>query len=651
MALAQILLRGGTSAEWAAANPVLAARELAVDTTTKRVKVGDGQNAWSALPWVTMDAAEVARLEAAATALDAAADPYDAATATVLALPNGAARQELQRTIDAAVEGIDGGLARPLSRRIVLMGDSITAYNGGLSTATPVQSTGTFDSKGMWRWAQIMLEQDLDIIGNSGIGGQESAQILARFATDVINLQPGIVSILAGTNDDGPEDNTQANLQAMYEAASDANIFVVAFTIPPETNGALATYRQSVNTWIRQYVATHSGIVLVDLASVWRDASQAGFVARSDYMHDTTHPNTRGAQVAARAIADALRTVLSARVRDLPSALAPANMLTNGRFAGSGMSLAAGWSVIGGASYSYVPGPNGVGQRLAVTVPVGGSVTLTQNISRGVLLREGDSYDFTITVEPFDLETPGASTQRIAAWTQNYNGSSFLERKDAVYIDGGASYSSARFPSARGVFRTDPGKLVAGRTLAQVVVSLHGGGTYLLSDAVARNLSMIQAGIAAPENVPHTNLVANGTFETDATGWSGGDSATVARVTSDKHSGLAALQITHTASGNSDGRYQKVAIAPSALLNYVAWVKAPSGHAGRLNFNWFVGGGSYIGVTSVLYTGTGNWEKLIGTIPASSVPSTAGELLLSVARSDATGTPVVLVDDVDVWQV
>jgi hypothetical protein len=90
MALAQILLRGGTSAEWAASNPVLAERELAIDTTLKRVKVGDGQNAWSALPWVMIDAADVARLEAAADALVGAADVTDAAMTTVQADPTSA---------------------------------------------------------------------------------------------------------------------------------------------------------------------------------------------------------------------------------------------------------------------------------------------------------------------------------------------------------------------------------------------------------------------------------------------------------------------------------------------------------------------------------------------------------------------------------
>lgn len=44
--------RRGTSAEWAAANPILAAGELGIDTDTRVMKVGNGTLTWSALPVV-----------------------------------------------------------------------------------------------------------------------------------------------------------------------------------------------------------------------------------------------------------------------------------------------------------------------------------------------------------------------------------------------------------------------------------------------------------------------------------------------------------------------------------------------------------------------------------------------------------------------
>jgi len=47
----RIQLRGGTAAEWTAANPVLAAREPGVESDTGKQKIGDGVTAWSSLPY------------------------------------------------------------------------------------------------------------------------------------------------------------------------------------------------------------------------------------------------------------------------------------------------------------------------------------------------------------------------------------------------------------------------------------------------------------------------------------------------------------------------------------------------------------------------------------------------------------------------
>ena len=49
----QIQFRGGTAAEWAAENPVLAVRELAIETDTRKFKIGDGATAWNTLSYAT----------------------------------------------------------------------------------------------------------------------------------------------------------------------------------------------------------------------------------------------------------------------------------------------------------------------------------------------------------------------------------------------------------------------------------------------------------------------------------------------------------------------------------------------------------------------------------------------------------------------
>lgn len=46
-----IQLRGGTAADWTADNPVLAEREMALETDTGLFKIGNGVTAWNSLPY------------------------------------------------------------------------------------------------------------------------------------------------------------------------------------------------------------------------------------------------------------------------------------------------------------------------------------------------------------------------------------------------------------------------------------------------------------------------------------------------------------------------------------------------------------------------------------------------------------------------
>jgi hypothetical protein len=51
MGTRRLQIRKDTTANWTAANPVLASGEFGFDTTTKQFKVGDGATAWTTLNW------------------------------------------------------------------------------------------------------------------------------------------------------------------------------------------------------------------------------------------------------------------------------------------------------------------------------------------------------------------------------------------------------------------------------------------------------------------------------------------------------------------------------------------------------------------------------------------------------------------------
>lgn len=49
----RVQLRRGQAAAWAAKNPVLLAGELGIEIDTLRLKIGNGETAWNALPYYT----------------------------------------------------------------------------------------------------------------------------------------------------------------------------------------------------------------------------------------------------------------------------------------------------------------------------------------------------------------------------------------------------------------------------------------------------------------------------------------------------------------------------------------------------------------------------------------------------------------------
>ena len=77
---------------------------------------------------------------------------------------------------------------------------------------------------------------------NRGIGGQTTPQMLVRYRQDVINLEPKVVVILAGTNDiagnTGPmrNEDIEANFASFAELARVHGIHVVYSSILPVHN-------------------------------------------------------------------------------------------------------------------------------------------------------------------------------------------------------------------------------------------------------------------------------------------------------------------------------------------------------------------------------------------------------------------------------
>jgi hypothetical protein len=55
----QLQIRRGTASEWTAANSILAAGELAFESDTNKMKIGNGSTAWNSLGYATTTPTEL----------------------------------------------------------------------------------------------------------------------------------------------------------------------------------------------------------------------------------------------------------------------------------------------------------------------------------------------------------------------------------------------------------------------------------------------------------------------------------------------------------------------------------------------------------------------------------------------------------------
>jgi lysophospholipase L1-like esterase len=154
---------------------------------------------------------------------------------------------------------------------------------------------------------------------NRGISGQTSPQMLVRFRQDVIDLQPKVVVILAGTNDiagnTGPMtiEQTEANLESLADLATANHIKVVlcsvlpAYDFPWHPGLEPARKIDQVNAWMRDYAA-QKGFVYVDYHSAMKD-QRDGLPA--NLSKDGVHPTLAGYAIMAPLVEEGIAKSLA----------------------------------------------------------------------------------------------------------------------------------------------------------------------------------------------------------------------------------------------------------------------------------------------------------------------------------------------------
>lgn len=155
---------------------------------------------------------------------------------------------------------------------------------------------------------------------NRGISGQTSAQMLLRFAADVIALKPRALHLMCGVNDiagnTGPTTprDYQNNILAMIDLAEAHAIQVVlanltpvtAFLWAPEVRSPRSRVRE-LNAWIAD-LANKRGLVHVDYYAALADEDGA---FHPDFTRDGVHPTSKGYDVMAPICDNAIAAALT----------------------------------------------------------------------------------------------------------------------------------------------------------------------------------------------------------------------------------------------------------------------------------------------------------------------------------------------------
>ena len=165
-----------------------------------------------------------------------------------------------------------------------------------------------------WWPADSMFFKDNGFL-DRGIGGQTTVEMLTRFRTDVINLKPKAVVILAGTNDIAQNigyislENIFGNIVSMAELAKANGIDAVICSILPVYDypwrKGLEPAQKiiTLNKMLKEY-AKKNKLTYVDYHSAMKDERDG---LPEKYSKDGVHPNLDGYKVMEKIVLKALK--------------------------------------------------------------------------------------------------------------------------------------------------------------------------------------------------------------------------------------------------------------------------------------------------------------------------------------------------------
>lgn len=373
---------------------------------------------------------------------------------------------------------------------VVVFGDSLTEQGGeippgdayGVANGLTARNNPDCRVFAAWTWANVLLNQAFSVLANYGIGGQTTSQILAR-VDDVIALNPGWVIITAGTNNAGVAGGVaqaQSDLAAMLDAFEAAGIRAVLLTLPPRAGSYTGTQKGdtlAINEWIRQQARLRPGLLVADVFPALADGTASNYLATTlgfNPSSDGIHLSATGGYACGKVLADVLRPHINT-LTPYSNPNPGANLLTNGRPAGTTTAAPTGWNVSGGSGlvWSDVARADGAGswKQLVVgsgTVNVGVNATVD-----GTRLAVGDTVNAIGEFSASSMDQAAANdAQGIALSIRAWNGSTYTDFRYAFNYFRGPNNDHG------GVMRVPDFVVPGGTTLLTYQWELRGAMTF-----------------------------------------------------------------------------------------------------------------------------------------------------------------------------
>ena len=187
-------------------------------------------------------------------------------------------------------------MAEDTLKKIVCLGDSLTeGYNIDRKT----------------RWTKLLSNHLNIVIINSGISGDTTAGMLARFQCDVVVHKPSHLIILGGTNDlyfDWPDNYIIGNIKTMLRQAQYHNIVTIVGLPPPiypihEPNTGLFISESKLIERLSVYRKKLMEFALDDKQPIIDFAHN---MTRDHYLLDGLHPAAHGQPVLLESVLEVL---------------------------------------------------------------------------------------------------------------------------------------------------------------------------------------------------------------------------------------------------------------------------------------------------------------------------------------------------------